>query len=112
MSEDSFMQYDEAEAVKFIRNYMPEDIRDRYDDDEILNIIDMIWDFYEEQGLLQIPEQDNSNDSMPADYTPILAYVKKMLSKDKLAVVDTDDVHYIVEGELEYEKSIGLEDEV
>lgn len=49
---------------------------------------------------------------MPADYTPILAYVKKMLSKDKLAVVDTDDVHYIVEGELEYEKSIGLEDEV
>ena len=50
MSEDSFMQYDEAEAVKFIRNYMPEDIRDRYDDDEILNIIDMIWDFYEEQG--------------------------------------------------------------
>lgn len=55
MSEDSFMQYDEAEAVKFIRNYMPEDIRDRYDDDEILNIIDMIWDLYEELGLLKIP---------------------------------------------------------
>ena len=33
-----------------------------------------------------------------------------MLKKDKLAVVDTDDVHFIVEGELEYEKSIGLED--
>ena len=34
-----------------------------------------------------------------------------MLAKDKLAVVDVDDVHYIVESELAYEKSIGaLED--
>ncbi len=111
MAENNFKEFDENEAVKFIRNYMPAEIRDMYDDDEILNVIDMIWDFYESEGLLQIPSQNDSDDNLPPDYEAILAYVKKMLAKDKLAVVDADDVHFIVEGELEYEKSIGLEDD-
>ncbi len=38
-----------------------------------------------------------------------MAYVSKMLAKDKLAVVDTADVHYIVEGELAYEKSLDVD---
>lgn len=110
MAENDDMQFDENEAIKFIRNYMPADIRDRYDDDEILNIIDMIWDYYEDNGLLEIP----SFDEQPANETsaqlkPIMNYVNKMLAKDKMAAVDTDHVHYIVEGELAYEKSIGLE---
>lgn len=45
---DSDMQYDESEAIKFIRDYMPEDVSGRYSDDEILNILDMIWDYYED----------------------------------------------------------------
>ena len=45
MATDNNMEYDEAQAVKFIRDYMPADKRDLYDDDEIINIIDMIWDY-------------------------------------------------------------------
>ena len=108
MAEDKEMQFDEDEAVKFIRNYMPETIRTRYSDDEILNIIDMVWDYYEQNGLLEISGDGYSDDSDP-ELPLILDYVNRMLKKDKLAVVDTDDVHFIVEGELEYEKSIGLE---
>lgn len=49
MAEDNEMRFDEDEAIKFIRNYMPENIRNLYSDDEILNIIDMIWDYYEQK---------------------------------------------------------------
>ncbi len=111
MAADNDLQYDENEAIKFIRDYMPENIRDNYTDDEILNILDMIWDYYEDNGYLEIPADDSDDDtgaSPAAD--DLMKYVKKMLAKDKLAVVDTDDVHYIVEGELAYEKAIGLED--
>lgn len=111
MAADNDLQYDENEAIKFIRDYMPENIRDNYTDDEILNVLDMIWDYYEDNGYLEIPSDDSGGD---VDASPaaddLLKYVKKMLAKDKLAVVDSDDVHYIVEGELAYEKSIGLED--
>ncbi len=109
MAENNELQFDEDDAIKFIRNYMPEKIRDLYSDDEILNIIDMIWDYYEQNGLLEISNNDDADDSEP-ELPEILDYVNRMLKKDKLAVVDTADVHYIVEGELEYEKSIGLAD--
>lgn len=109
MADDKELQFDEDEAIKFIRNYMPENIRTLYSDDEILNIVDMIWDYYEQNGMLEISADGYSDDTDP-ELPKILDYVNKMLKKDKLAVVDTDDVHFIVEGELEYEKSIGLED--
>lgn len=107
---DNDMQYDESEAIRFIRDYMPDDISGRYSDDEILNVLDMIWDYYEDNGFLDIPADDDAGDDSP-ELADILAYVSKMLAKDKLAVVDKDDVHYIVEGELAYEKSIGLEED-
>lgn len=110
MAEDNDLMYDESEAIKYIREYMPESVRGRYTDDEILNILDMIWDYYEENGFLEIPASDDGDDASP-ELPKIMEYVRKMLAKDRLAVVDTDDVHYIVEGELAYEKSIGLEDE-
>ena len=50
MAADNDLQYDENEAIKFIRDYMPENIRDNYTDDEILNVLDMIWDYYEDNG--------------------------------------------------------------
>ena len=93
--------FDENDAIKFIRAYMPENIAAKYSDDEILNIIDMIWDFYEDNGFLEIPAEP--------ELPQIMAYVSKMLAKDKLAVVDTADVHYIVEGELAYEKSLDVD---
>ncbi len=111
MNEDQEMKtFDEDEAIKFIRNYMPADKSDLYSDDEILNIIDMIWDYYEDNGLLELPsdDEDDINDEEAQDLPQIMAYVKKMLAKDKLAVVDVDDVHYIVEAELAYEKSIEI----
>lgn len=88
---------------------MPADIRDLYDDDEILNIIDMIWDYYEDNGLLEIPTNDNDDNTDSPDIQHLTEYVNKMLAKDKLAVVDKKHVPYIIEGELAYEKSIGLE---
>lgn len=108
MNNENEKTYDEDEALKFIRNYMPADKSQLYSDDEILNIIDMIWDYYEQVGMLEISDVDKSG---TPELSGILEYVNKMLKKDKLAVVDKDDVHYIVEGELEYEKSIGLEED-
>lgn len=100
------LEYDENEAVKFIRRYMPAEKSGLYSDDEILNILDMIWDFYEDHGMLELTADAAAEDE--ADRDEILAYVNRMLRKDKLAVVDTEDVHWIVDGELEYEKTLDI----
>lgn len=97
------MEFDESKAVCFINNALAENGRQAYPDDEILNIIDMIWDYYEENGLLEI-DDDDDDDTPTAD--EILESVSRMLRKDKGACVSADDLPVIIKAELDYEESI------
>ena len=60
---------------------MPDDISNRYDDDEILNIIDMIWDYYEDNGLLEISTSNDSDNINGTEIQPLMDYVNKNVVK-------------------------------
>lgn len=101
---DDLMKFDEDDAVKFIRATLPADVNERYDDDEILFVIDIIWDWYEKNGYLTISV--DITDEEEIDKSKLLAYVRKEIAKDKEIMMDPQDVDLIVEGELKYEESI------
>ena len=98
------MEFDEQKAIEFINARLVEAGRAVYPDDEVFNVIDMIWDFYEENGMLEIeadPEEDL--DDVEQD---VIDYVVRMLRKDKHAKVATEDVPLMVKAEMDYEDSI------
>lgn len=98
------MEFDELKAVEAMNQALVEAGRKPYDTDEVLNVVDMIWDFYEENGLLDI-ESDPDDD--PDDIEQeVVDYVKRMLRKDKDAVVSPDDASLLVHAEMAYEDSI------
>ncbi len=97
------MEFDEDLAIKFIRNFAPENSLAEYDDDEILNVIDIIWDYYEDNGMLEISD-DDTDDDMNVD--ALIDYVKLMLRKDKSATIKDEHVADIVKGELAYENTL------
>lgn len=97
-------EFDESEALDFIRANAGSERISAYSDDDLLNIVDMIWDYYEINGMLDIDaDADDEEDSLPEDIT---VYVKRMLKKDSGAKVSTDDVYDIVRAELAYEASL------
>ena len=99
-------EFDENDAIEFIRNFMPEKLKNKYSDDDILLIIDTMYDFYEkgdEQETLY-DEGDNNNDEF--NLNEIVNFVKKSIRKDPDNQVDMDDVKVIVEGEIEYENTL------
>ncbi len=98
------LKYDEDAAVKFIRNTLSESVNNQYSDDEILYVIDIIWDWYEKNGYLSLDADETDEDLL--DEENLVAYVKKELKKDKESVMDPKDVAAIVKGELQYEESI------
>lgn len=98
------MEYDEDLAIKYIRNYVPNDIGECYDDDEILNIIDIIWDYYEDNGMLDFSDIDYGDDDV--DVSELVSHVEAMVAKDKSAKVAKEHIAEIVKGELAYENSI------
>lgn len=99
------MEFDENIAIKALRDALPEERRNLYDDDELLNIIDMIWDYYEENGMLEIDLDDEDEDDEDI-HSDLCDYVVRMLRKDKGAKVMPEDVPALVAAELEYENSI------
>jgi len=97
------MEFDEQKAVALINRRLVEAGREAYDEDEVLNVIDMIWDFYEENGLLELDSDPEEADDVESD---LVEYVTRMLRKDKNAAVSPDDVPLMVKAELEYEDSV------
>lgn len=96
--------FDEDKAIAFIRQYVGENISAQYTDDDILYIIDIIWDYYEKNGFLSLNSDITEDELLDPD--SLIKYVKKEIANDKELIMDSKDVEQIVKGELEYEESI------
>lgn len=96
------MDFDESKALEHMHAALAETAT--YDDDELLNIIDMIYDFYEANGLLDIDADGDDDEEIDID--DITAYVSRMLARDKGAHVQHQHVEPLVKAYIEYENSL------
>lgn len=98
------MTFDEYSVTRFISSRLKEAGRPDYGHDELLNVVDMIWDFYETRGLL---DPDVEDEPERAELEPeIVSYAATLLKRDKKAKVDPDDLPLIVAAELDYEDTL------
>lgn len=95
--------FDEDKAVAIMNSRLEESGRQKYPSDELINVIDIIWEYYEENGMLEVDDDDDDDENIAAD---LADYVRRMLKKDKQSAVSPDDIDIIVEAELEYEDSL------
>lgn len=96
-------EFEEKDAIKLMRAALAPESADLYDDDEILNVIDIIWDWYDDNGLLDI---DTEADDEEVNTDALIKHVRKMLTKDSDSPVKAEDVEPLVMAELRYEQSL------
>lgn len=99
-------EFDETQVVAHINEALAKNERRQYSEDELLNVVDMIWDYYEENGLLDIDADDEEDE---VSHDEIIDYVTRMCRKDKHCGIDHADIPVIVDAELEYEASLNDE---
>lgn len=99
-------EYDENKAIIYIKNFLPQDLKKKYSDDDILIVIDTIFDYYDSKGFFDISADDD--DESELSVPDLVSYVKNQLRKDSDNIIEMDDVMSIVLGELEYEESLGM----
>lgn len=103
MNEEEY-KYDEERAIEFIRKTLPAQVNEKYDNDEILYVIDIIWDYYENNGYLSLSSDVTDEETL--DEKKLTDYVKKEIASDKEILMDPADIDLIVRGELQYEESL------
>ncbi len=98
------MEFDESKAIEYMRSSLPQDVAGLYDDDEYLNIIDMVWDFYEENGLLDIDADEDIDEEALLD--DLIEYSKRMIKKDKSSTMRIEHIESLIKAEIAYEATL------
>ncbi|MDY3090819.1 MAG: hypothetical protein SOW66_06875 [Porphyromonas sp.] len=104
---EEILGYDDLEAVAFIRNYIPQELKERVSDDDIIYFVDLIYDFYESRGILG-EDLDDEEGEFEFDDEELLDYVVKNAKKDEVGQFSKDEIRFIVQGEMAYSESLGL----
>ncbi len=94
-------EFDENEAVAFIKSQVPEACQ--YSDDDVVLLIDTMMDYY---GALDDDAPDEQWDT-PA----VTEFVTKQLKRDKLCHIRAEHVQAMVQAELDYEDTLQTDDD-
>lgn len=96
---------DDRKTVEFIKNYLPQELKGKFSDDELFYFLDVIADYYTTSGVLEKePDKDGFVD---IDQDEIVNYVVKAAKKDKIGEFKADDILFVVQGEMEYASQFG-----
>lgn len=102
-NEEELLPYDDDEAIKFIRNQIPQELKEKFSDDDLNYLIDLIYEFYEEKGFL-----NDDDTEVDIDLDELTAYVVKQSKKDKVGVYTEEEISFVVDAEIAYCDSLGV----
>ena len=108
MTEKDDFIYDEEDSVKFIQNYLPQELKGKFSNDDINYIVDLIYEFYDSKGYMNMDMEDN--EEVDIDEEELGQFVIKNALKDKVGNFSEDEITFIVQGELAYCDSIDMFD--
>ena len=95
------MEYDENKAIAAIADALKPD---KLNEDTLFEILDLIFDYYEQNGDLDIDFDDDSDDD--DDIDAIAAFVARFMNKNGNEVITLEQIKKAVKAELEYEESL------
>lgn len=96
---------EDARTVEFIRNYLPQDLKDRFTEDELYYFLDVIVDYYATSGVLENSKPDEEG-FIDIDLEAVVRYVVEQARKDKVGEFDPEEIMWVVQGEAEFSDSM------
>lgn len=99
-------EFNENEAIAAMRNALDPERAQKYTDDDLLEVLDLIFDHYEESGDLNPDSLDDSDVDDEAEMKATTAYVSRIIKKDKNTKIEVCDIADLVRGEYDYELSL------
>ena len=89
--EDDFLlaDADDEKTIEFIKNYLPQELKEKFSDDELYYFLDLIDEYYSESGILDAqPDEDGFID---IDLEKVVDYIVKEAKKDEMGEFDPEE---------------------
>lgn len=98
---------EDAAEIEYIRNYLPQELKEKYSDDDLYYILDVIIEYYTQNGVFDAAPDDEGY--LEIDLDKAVDFVVKKAKKEHMGEYDPDDVLLIVQADFDYNE--GEEDE-
>ena len=98
--EDDFLKddLDAEKTIEYIRSYLPQELKEKFSDDELYYFLDLIDEYYSKSGILDVEPDD--------DLGQVVDFIVDEAHKDDIGDYDPEEILFIVQGELEYAESL------
>ncbi len=97
-------EFDENNAIAQMCEVLTPEHRD---EDAVCEVLDLIFDFYEENGDLDIDFDDDNDADDAADIAAMVTYISKALKRNPADITFSDDeIEAMVKAEIAYEESL------
>jgi hypothetical protein len=84
---------------------LPQDLKEKFSDDELQYFLDLIDEYYVESGILD--SEPDAEGYVDIDLEKVADYIVKEAKKDKMGEFDPEEILFVVQGEMEYGDSLG-----
>ena len=111
-TEDDFLLDDaleDAKTVAFIKNYLPQELKERFTDEDLYYFLDLIIDYYATSGCLDAEPDEEGYINIDQD--DIVEFLLTEAKKDNMKEFSAEELLFVVQGEMEYGNSISDEEE-
>ncbi|WP_300763295.1 hypothetical protein [uncultured Bacteroides sp.] len=96
---------DDEKTIEFIKNYLPQELKEKFTDDDLYYIFDLIVEYYTSSGCLDAQPDDEGYINIDQD--EIVDYIIKESAEDGMGPYEPEDVFFVVQGEMEYGNQLG-----
>ena len=76
---------DDEKTIAYIRERLPQDLKEKFSDDEFYYFLDTIYDYYDKSGIL-----DSNSEYVDIDIEEIAKYIAKEAKKNKIGDFDPE----------------------
>ncbi len=95
--EFSIEDLDDEKTIAYIRERLPQDLKEKFSDDEFYYFLDTIYDYYDKSGILE-----QGGEYIDIDIDEIARFIAKEAKKNNIGDYDPEELFFVVEGELAY----------
>lgn len=100
-NEEMLFAEEDRLTVDFIQKYLPQEVKDKFSEDDLYYFLDAFAEYCEQAGLADSDEEESE-----IDIDEAAAFMAKLAKKEKVGSFDAEDVRWIVDGQLEYWDSL------
>jgi len=94
-------EYDDEMAVKFITNHLPMDLKDKFPEDTIYYLLDVICEFYEKQDWLD-------NDDEEKEERELIEFMIQQSDKDGIGKFTEEEIRLVLAAEEAYSDTLEI----